>query len=124
VRLEPRALPEQQGLPERTEHKGPTGPSGTAGIFGTNSLVVIQLSGSGATCTIGQLSLWAAPFYPANWLPADGRTLQIEQYEELFMTIFADYGGNGTSNFALPNLTAAAPNNTQYLICVTGTFLQ
>jgi hypothetical protein len=31
-------------------------------------------------------------------------------------------GGDGTSTFALPELTAAAPNNTIYLICVNGDF--
>ncbi len=101
---------------------GPTGPSGTAAIFGTNSLGVTQLSGSGATCTIGQITLSTAPYYPTNYLPADGRILAIESNTALFSILGVNYGGNGTSNFALPNLTAAAPNNTQYLICVSGVF--
>jgi microcystin-dependent protein len=33
-----------------------------------------------------------------------------------------NYGGDGETTFALPNLKSAAPNNTIYLICVTGIF--
>jgi hypothetical protein len=105
---------------------GPAGPAGTVGIFGTNSInpfISINpeaLSGSGAACTIGQLTLFTVPGYPTNWLPADGRTLQISGNEQLYSIIGTDYGGSG-SNFDVPNLRVAAPNNTQYLICVKGT---
>jgi hypothetical protein len=102
--------------------QGPTGPSGTTGIFGTNNLGVIPLSTSGTSCTIGQLTLSTAPYYPANYLPANGATLQINSNTALFSIIGVGYGGNGTTTFQLPSLTAAAPNKTQYLICVTGTF--
>jgi microcystin-dependent protein len=30
------------------------------------------------------------------------------------------YGGNGASNFGFPDLRSAAPNNTIYVICVSG----
>jgi microcystin-dependent protein len=60
--------------------------------------------------------------YPSNYLPADGQLLPISSYVALFSLIGTDYGGNGTSTFALPNLQAAAPNNTQYLICFAGIF--
>jgi microcystin-dependent protein len=75
---------------------------------------------AGATCTVGQLTLFTAYLYPTNWLPADGRTLQATEYEQLFLIIDYNYGGSG-ANFKVPDLRAAAPNNTQYLICVTGT---
>jgi hypothetical protein len=101
---------------------GPTGPSGTTGIFGTNNLGVIPLSTAAGTCTIGQLTLSTAPDYPMNYLPASGQTLQINSNTSLFAVIGVGYGGNGTTTFQLPNLKSAAPNNTQYLICVTGTF--
>jgi len=101
---------------------GPTGPSGTTGIFGTNNLGVIEQSGAGATCTIGQLTLSTAPYYPSNYLPANGATLQIAEFVPLFSIIGNGYGGNHSSTFNVPDLRAVAPNNTQYLICVTGTF--
>jgi microcystin-dependent protein len=48
--------------------------------------------------------------------------LSIESNTALFSLIGTNYGGNGTTTFALPDLRPAAPNNTQYLICVTGLF--
>jgi len=91
-------------------------------VFGSNSLIFSQASGGGATCTIGSITLNASSEYPDNYLPADGRLLPISGNTALFSLIGVNYGGNGTSNFALPNLTSAAPNNTQYLICASGIF--
>jgi microcystin-dependent protein len=54
-------------------------------------------------------------------LPADGSTVNISDYPDLFSLIGTNYGGDGVSTFNLPDLTAAAPNGTQYLVCVTGT---
>jgi len=53
---------------------------------------------------------------------ADGRLLAISTYATLFSVIGTEYGGNGTTNFALPNLTAQAPNGTTYSICVDGVY--
>lgn len=101
---------------------GPTGPSGTAGIFGTNDFSFSQGNTAGASCTLGSIMLNVSTIYGSNYLPADGRLLAIETNTPLFSLIGVNYGGNGTSNFGLPNLTAAAPNGTSYLICVTGVF--
>src|SRR5580698_10356241 len=100
---------------------GPAGPAGTTGIFGSNSLDFFAGSG-GAECTIGTITLNVAVQYPANYLPADGRVLSIEENVALFSLIGINYGGDGETTFALPNLKSAAPNNTIYLICVTGIF--
>jgi hypothetical protein len=100
---------------------GPVGPSGTPNIFGQNILKSIQ-GGAGATCTIGSVLLSASFFIPAGYLPADGRQLDIQTNSALFSLMSTEYGGNGTTNFNLPDLTAATPNNTQYLICVTGIY--
>jgi microcystin-dependent protein len=48
--------------------------------------------------------------------------LPIQQDTALFSLIGTNYGGNGTTNFALPDLRAAAPINTIYLICIEGIF--
>ena len=73
-------------------------------------------------CTIGSILLNVSTLYPINYLPADGRLLPIDEWTPLFSLIGINYGGNGNTNFALPDLRSAAPNNTQYLICVTGIF--
>ena len=100
---------------------GPEGPSGTAGIFGSNSLG-FHSGNTGAQCTLGSITLNVAVQYPDNYTPADGRIIQIAENTALFSLIGINYGGNGTSDFALPDLRAAAPNNTQYLICSSGIF--
>jgi microcystin-dependent protein len=64
----------------------------------------------------------ASEFYLQNYLPTDGSVYPILSYLPLFSLIGSNYGGDGMTTFAVPNLQSAAPNNTQYLICVTGVF--
>jgi microcystin-dependent protein len=73
-------------------------------------------------CNLGAILLNVAVAYPPNYLPADGRLLPIQQNTALFSLIGVNYGGNGTTNFGLPDLRKAAPNNTIYLICVSGVY--
>ena len=40
----------------------------------------------------------------AGWMVANGTTLAIAQYQALFSVIGTTYGGNGTTNFVLPDL--------------------
>jgi hypothetical protein len=101
---------------------GPAGPSGTSGIFGSNELGFFAGSGGGAQCTLGSIILNASIAYPTNYLPADGRLIAIQTNTALFTLLGTDFGGNGQTDFALPDLRSAAPNNTQYLICAQGIF--
>jgi len=100
---------------------GPQGPPGTSSLFGTNN-INYGAGAAGAECTLGSILLNVSPQYPSNYLPADGQVLPISSHVALFDLLGTNYGGDGTSTFALPNLQAAAPNNTQYLICVAGIF--
>jgi hypothetical protein len=77
-------------------------------------------TGNGATCTLGQILLTAA--YVADGTPANGQLLPISQNQALFSLLGTNYGGNGTTNFALPDLRALAPNNMTYSICTVGIF--
>ncbi|MGD0548018.1 MAG: tail fiber protein [Terracidiphilus sp.] len=56
---------------------------------------------------LGQLSLVGFNFAPINWALAQGQILPISQNAALFSLLGTYYGGNGTSNFALPNLEGA-----------------
>jgi microcystin-dependent protein len=58
----------------------------------------------GAETTVGDVVAFAGNFAPQGYLPADGRLLSIVGNEELFSIIGTTYGGNGVTNFALPNL--------------------
>jgi hypothetical protein len=103
---------------------GPQGPPGTSSLFGSNTLP-LNYTPTGvfaAPCTIGTIVLNVSIYYSADYLPADGRLVQITAYNELFTVIGTLYGGDGRTTFALPDLRAAAPNNTQYLVCVSGVF--
>ncbi len=54
---------------------------------------------------------------PWNWAPLNyqlcqGQTLTVQQYEALFSLTGATFGGNGSTNFVLPNLQGRAPVGT------------
>ena len=79
-------------------------------------------TGGGATCTLGEIILTAGKTEGDNTLPADGQILPINGNQALFSLLGKTYGGNGTTNFALPNLKKAAPDGLSYAICVAGIF--
>ncbi len=110
------------GATGATGPAGPQGRPGTTGILGSNSIDFFEGNSAGAQCTLGSITLNAAVSYPLNYLPADGRLLDITLYPALWSLLATNYGGDGVTTFALPNLKSAAPNNTQYLICVSGVF--
>lgn len=105
-----------------TGPQGPVGPSGTTGLFGTNNNQSFEGNSAGAECTIGDVILTASIEVADEWMAAKGQTLPIQGNTGLFTVIGTNYGGNGTSNFDLPNLTVAAPDGLTYVICVAGTF--
>jgi len=72
---------------------------------------------------LGQIQLFAFNFAPAGWMPCDGRSLPISQYSAVFSLVGATYGGDGRTNFALPNLAGKEPiPGSAYCICMEGTF--
>lgn len=97
---------------------GPTGPAGTQALFGTNTSYAV--AGTGAQCTIGQIILTAG--IVANGVPAQGQLILISENAALFSLLGTTYGGNGTFNFALPDLRAYAPNGLTYSICMVGIY--
>jgi microcystin-dependent protein len=48
-------------------------------------------------------------FAAAGWALANGQTIQISQNQALFAILGTTYGGNGTTNFLLPNLQGRIP---------------
>jgi len=58
---------------------------------------------------LGQLMLVGFNFPPYQWAIAAGQLLPISQYTALFSLLGTYYGGNGTTNFALPNLQGRVP---------------
>jgi microcystin-dependent protein len=101
---------------------GPQGPAGPAGgeqtLFGTGTNQAA--AGFGETCTLGEVILSAGVV--ANGIPANGQLLPINTNQALFSLFGTIYGGNGQTNFALPDLRAAAPNGLTYSICDEGVY--
>ena len=48
-------------------------------------------------------------FPPKGWAFCNGQILAINQNQALFSLLGTTYGGNGTTNFALPNLQGRTP---------------
>jgi microcystin-dependent protein len=58
---------------------------------------------------IGELRQFGFNFAPVGWALCQGQLLAISQNAALFSILGTQYGGNGTSNFALPNLQGIVP---------------
>ncbi len=58
---------------------------------------------------LGQIALVAFNFAPVGWAFCDGTLLSIDQNSALFSLIGTTYGGDGQTNFALPNLLSRIP---------------
>jgi Phage Tail Collar Domain len=101
--------------------RGPRGPAGTAALFGqkTNNAGV---GSGGAACTLGEIILTAGNLANGGTMLANGQLLPISGNQALFALLGTEYGGNGTTMFALPNLRKSAPNGLTYSICTAGVF--
>jgi microcystin-dependent protein len=53
---------------------------------------------------IGEVRIFPFNFAPVGWATCDGQILPISQNTALFSLLGTNYGGNGSSNFSLPNL--------------------
>ncbi len=58
---------------------------------------------------IAQITVFGCNFAPQGWALCQGQLLAISQNTALFSLIGTYYGGNGTNNFALPDLRSRAP---------------
>ena len=58
---------------------------------------------------IGELRQFGFNFAPNGWALCQGQLLSISQNAALFSILGTQYGGNGTSNFGLPNLQGTVP---------------
>lgn len=58
---------------------------------------------------IGEIRLMCFNFAPRGWLLCAGQILPIQQYTALFSLLGTNYGGNGQTTFALPNLQGIHP---------------
>ena len=53
---------------------------------------------------LGEIRIVGFNFAPVGWATCDGQILSIAQNTALFSLLGTQFGGNGTTNFALPKL--------------------
>ncbi len=58
---------------------------------------------------VAEIRIFAGNFAPNGWALCNGQLLPISQNTALFSLLGTAYGGDGKSNFALPNLQGSAP---------------
>ena len=58
---------------------------------------------------VAEIRIFPFNFAPKGWAWCDGQLMPLSQNTALFSLLGTTYGGNGKSNFALPNLQGRAP---------------
>ena len=58
---------------------------------------------------VAQIQIFGFNFPPQGWAFCQGQLLPISQNTALFSLLGTQFGGDGRSNFALPNLQASVP---------------
>jgi microcystin-dependent protein len=58
---------------------------------------------------VAEIRIFPFNFAPTGWAFCDGQLMPLSQNTALFSLLGTTYGGNGQSNFALPDLQGRAP---------------
>lgn len=77
---------------------------------------------------VGEIRMFSGNYAPQDWALCNGQMLPIQGNETLYSLIGTTYGGDGTTNFALPDLRGRLPihrgqnphTGTTYVIGQTG----
>ncbi|RYD59410.1 MAG: phage tail protein [Sphingobacteriales bacterium] len=56
---------------------------------------------------VGEIRVFGCNYAPRGWAQCNGQLLPIRQYTALFSILGVNYGGDGKTTFALPNLQCA-----------------
>lgn len=72
---------------------------------------------------IGNIKLYPYNFAPMDTLLCNGQLVNIVTSQALFSLIGTTYGGNGSTNFAVPNMLGLEPiPGMNYYIMVNGIY--
>ena len=58
---------------------------------------------------IGEVRMFALNYAPRNYALCNGQLMPIQQYTALFSVLGTTFGGDGKSNFALPDMRGRTP---------------
>lgn len=65
--------------------------------------------GSGTVIPAGSVIMFASTSAPTGWVLCDGSTYLITTYPDLFAAIGTNFGGDGTTNFSVPDMRDRVP---------------
>ncbi|WP_366766150.1 tail fiber protein [uncultured Shimia sp.] len=71
---------------------------------------------------VGEIIMFGSNFCPRGYLRADGRLLPVSGNEALFSLYGTNFGGDGRTTFALPDLMARAPEAIFYCVNLVGIY--
>jgi hypothetical protein len=71
---------------------------------------------------IGEVWLFAGSFAPQGTVFARGQLLEIDDYSSLYSVLGTWYGGDGRTNFGVPDLRGLEPEGVSYVICAGGIY--
>lgn len=63
---------------------------------------------------LSELRIFSSEIVPKGWAACNGQLLPISQFIALYSVIGTTFGGDGRSNFALPNLIARVPLHRRF----------
>lgn len=58
---------------------------------------------------IGEIAMYGFNFSPIDWLSCNGSLIPIAQNQALFSLLGTTFGGNGRTDFGLPNMNSRSP---------------
>ncbi len=58
---------------------------------------------------LGEIRMFGGNYAPRNWALCDGQLLSVSQNDALFSLLSTMYGGNGITNFGLPDMRGRLP---------------
>jgi microcystin-dependent protein len=67
------------------------------------------MPGNGGSPYLGQILMVGFNFAPRGWAMCNGQLLAISQNDALFTLLGTQYGGDGVTTFALPDLRSRGP---------------
>ena len=72
---------------------------------------------------LGQIELFSYEFAPQGWAFCEGQLLSVTDNQALFSLLGTRFGGDGRTNFGLPDLKGKGPvKGLNYCIALTGNY--
>ena len=68
---------------------------------------------------LGEIRIFGGDRIPTGWAKCEGQVISIRENTALFSILGTQYGGDGTSTFALPDLRSRTPT---HMIAMEGVY--